>query len=250
MNEKRTPRRVSGPALVLMIPLLVLSAGFFASAADDAGALRGVPDIFDATAARRPAAGEWLEYLVAYPVDPLENRLHPRPLPPPPASSPAPAAETGGQPDPIGDHPDFIPVFEPPAVWRSVPLRLEVLGTEDDGTLRVRMTFAGTTQETALPLPARAEDDPYQYDHPQPEDGRTVHRLVGGEVEVTVRARRGDGYGFVRHYNRDLPFGIARFATPDVDLILIGYGTGEPPAFPLAGQPEPAPGTLYQTVLK
>ncbi len=53
--------------------------------------------------------------------------------------------------------------------------------------------------------------------------------------------------GFVRHVNRELPFGLARFATPYVDVILVDMGSGDEPPFPSArAAVSPPPGALWR----
>ncbi|MCC8189300.1 MAG: hypothetical protein LIP77_01515, partial [Planctomycetes bacterium] len=52
---------------------------------------------------------------------------------------------------------------------------------------------------------------------------------------------------YVRLASPALPYGIARFATEDVDVILVALGDGPPPAefpLPLAAPPQPPPGRL------
>lgn len=219
-----------------LVFLLVLAAP---AAAGDPG--ESVPDIFDPAAGRRPAVGEWLEYLVAYPADPLENRLGPHPLPPPAGKKPPPKTRVVG-PGLIIDE----PVFEPGGAWRALPLRLIVREREENG-YRVTMTFAGTARDLFLPATRPEKPAEFRYEPPQPEPGNARHRVGDNDFEVRVTERRGRRSGFIRYFHPDLPFGIARFATADLDLILVATGTGEPPPFPaaLAEAPNPAPGALY-----
>lgn len=225
--------------------LLFLSTILFAvsvplSAADSG---IGIADVFDPESGRRPVIGEWVEYLVCHPVDPLENSLVPNPIPPPPETDAGTA-----QPVVVDNSVIFPPAAEPAASWRALPLRLVFTGQEDDG-YRVVMTFAGETGERLLPFraPAAEENRTFRYKEPQPEPRAARHMVGDLEYEVSVTERRGESHGFIRYVHRDLPFGIARFATADVDIILVGMGDGTPPAFPLTpgAPPRPSPGALY-----
>lgn len=225
--------------LAFIFTLLICASGIHA----------GEPDIdfagvFDPAAARRPKPGEWFEYIVAFPVDPLENSLRPDAAPPPPSD---PAADQGVV---MADNETFFiqPAFEPPVSWRQLPLRLTVLGPSDDADgLKVRVTFEGETLEMVLPLLPPTGNTKFHYDEPQPDPKRTGQRIGEHFYEVDVVRHTGEGYGFVRYTNPELPFGIARFATETLDLILIGTGGGLEPDFPLRLRepPQPAPGQLY-----
>lgn len=225
---------------LLLFPTLLFAISLPLSAVDSG---IGVTDVFDPASGRRPIVGEWVEYLVCHPVDPLENSLSPNPIAPPPESD-ANAAE----PLVIDGNVIFPPIAEPPVSWRALPLRLVFVGREEDG-YRVAMTFAGETGEYLLPARPRAagSGQEFRYKTPQSDPGVARHLVGDLEYEVTVTERRGDTHGFVRYFHRDLPFGIARFATADVDIILVGMGESTPPAFPLAlpAPPRPSPGALY-----
>lgn len=221
----------------LLALILIFSLTACSRAGDAPG---GFDAVFDASA-RKPVLGEWLEYRVAIPVDPMENSLSPSPIPP---------SEPAGIPPPRvveldGEAYVFRPTFEAVPAWRVLPLRLEILHPLDDG-YRARMTFEGKTREVVLPGIASGSEMDFRYDAPQPPDGTAVLRLDGDTYEVTVCRRVGEA-GFVRHSHPDLPFGLARFATEHVDIVLVGMGTGTPPAFPLHLDAEPFPtlGELY-----
>ncbi|MDR1744750.1 MAG: hypothetical protein LBS30_03240 [Planctomycetota bacterium] len=220
-----------------------MAFGGDAAVADaEAGTGGNLSDFFNAAAVRPPLPGDWVEYRVAFPVDQLENSLRPNPAPPP-----------GGpeEPDPGGGSGAFTPMFELPAAWRVLPLRLEVREVTDDGC-NVILTFTGMSHPMFLAhRDEGAAGAEFHYDPPVEGDDRRIFVKVGGEeMEVEmVRRRSGDGEGFIRWVNAQLPFGIVRFATPDVDFMLAGYGRGQPPDFPLdaPGAIDPPLGKLWQS---
>lgn len=192
------------------------------------------PFPFDPAAGRTPNPGEWLEYVVAYPVDPLENSLAPNPLPG--------IAEDGGTAAPA---PLPRPSFEPGEAWRTVPVRLEVLSVAN-GVMRVRVRMSDRGGEIDIPLTSGVPAD-FHYEDPQPAPEQATQRVDGRAYEVTTLRRNGDGYGFARMNAPEFPFGLGRFATRDVDLILVGMGEGNPPAFPLPpDEISPPPGMFYR----
>ncbi len=121
--------------------------------------------------------GEWLEYRICYPVDPLENSLLPSPLPPPPEPPPE-AAKT---PPPADDakpaeeeYVYFRPMFEPPVAWREAPLRLEITQVDDNGC-RAELLFEGLRHEAFFPNGTVERGARFTYEDPQPDDEeRTV----------------------------------------------------------------------------
>lgn len=202
-----------------------------------------VPDVFDPSSARRPRPGEWLEYRIAFPVDPLENSLSAAPVPPL-AAKDQPLSD--GDEESL-DAPFAIipPVLESPEAWRVLPLRLELREITDEGVNAV-LTFAGESHEVFLPSSGEEPADFY-YDERQSVDARTSTIVNGSSIDVEVTRRVADDYGFVRYFSPDVPFGIVRFATENVDLVLVGTGYGRPPEFPLdAGDPNPPAGALYR----
>lgn len=243
----QTPRM---PPLFVFAALLTLLAAMAAG-----GEARpfppSVPDRFDAAestgetpaanafathAARRPDKGEWLEYRLAIPVDPLENSLGPNPLPFPGRDSPPPVA---------GESLAYFSAFDLPTLWRSIPLRLEILRV-DEASCRVRMTFAGHVSETTIPLFASTGAEAFRYPPPQPLERREVRRIGERDYEGELTIRRGRGYGFARLSHPDIPFGLLRFASENMDLILVGMGAGTPPPYPLPDADIiPPPGGLY-----
>ena len=209
--------------------------------------------------ARAPRAGEWIEYVVSFPLDPLEHSIR------------SGFAPNGG---------DQNPSFDPPQAWSSVPLRLEILKADGQG-YQAAMTYGGFRQEVILPLfPApdaaagrtapsdsgmevrgdipgeRARlDDVFappsqpadQTAFRKPEDDRERHWLGDTAIEVDV-ARNSEPYvGYTRLTSPEAPFGLARFANSRLDMILVGVGAGIPPEFPLADiHIDPPPGELHR----
>lgn len=199
-----------------------------------------VPDIFDPSRARRPVPGDWLEYRIAFPADPLENSLRTDPAPVVPAST---ASDT-----PVEDTGPFLtaaPEFEAPAIWRVLPLRVEILAVDDDGT-KALLAFAGLSREVLFPAGGR-ETAEFHYEAPQEPERRETVLVNGVAMEVDVVRRLAENYGFVRYFSSEVPFGIVRFATEDVDLVLVGLGQTSPPAFPLdVDIAHPPLGSLYK----
>ncbi|MDR3078254.1 MAG: hypothetical protein LBV15_05790 [Planctomycetota bacterium] len=243
--------------LTRALPLLLAAALGLSGEPGALDMVLTVPDPFVPGSGRLPKPGEWLEYRVAFQVDPLEDGLaraakskeaarekaddSSAPEPDSPEAAAAPQADY----DSLADR-RWQSAFDPPRIWRVLPLRLEALRAEKD-SLRVRMTFAGTTGEFNLPLLPQAGEVIFDYPYPQPQNDKIPHRLGDATLEADKVSRFGNGYGFVRLTHPDAPFGLLRFASPDVDFILVGFGSGIPPAFPLSSgdQADPPPGRLY-----
>lgn len=182
--------------------------------------------------ARRPRVGEWLTYVVAYRVDPLEHSLRPDSL-----RQNADSLDNESAP------------LDVPAIWRTTPLRIVIQHIEEK-SCRVLVTHRGVSRETTLPLDAAMPDYEYDDDNdnelpPPTAEGR--HRLRGQDIPVTITSRTGPTGGFVRYYSPDVPFGVVRFASEDVDVILVEYGIGQPSErLPLPSDIVPPPGALYK----
>lgn len=198
-------------------------------------------NFFDAARAPKPVPGEWIEYRVGFPVDPLENSLRPDPALLPGVSASPEVAEL------LDGYTLYKPSFEPAASWRVLPLRIEIRQVTQDGC-NVFLTFAGTSHQFFLPSNRGGAEGEVYYDKPNEGDDKRIFVKMGGEeYEVEMIRRMGDGYGFVRYFSPELPFGVFRFATGDVDLVMVGHGRGRPPQFPLAVDTpiEPPLGRLY-----
>lgn len=201
-------------------------------------------DVFDFSQAIKPRPGDWLEYHIAFPVDPLENSLSPNPAP-----TPGVAAAPAAPPPASGEADDSLPPAVQPAfdlapAWRTVPLRLEIREVDDSGC-NAELTFGGETVSLRLPASGDAAEGSFHYGDGAETERQT--RIGGATYTVREIRRTGSGYGFVRWFSREIPFGTVRFATEDADLRLVGFGRGVPPDFPLrpADEASPAPGILY-----
>ncbi len=228
---------------ILLVGLLIPAV--FAVEVDASG---GVADVFDPARARAPRPGEWLEFRLAFRADPLEHSLSPER---------GEIAPTARQPRRItgedGEYEFFVPHFEPERVWRVVPLRIEVREVEENGC-NVVMTFAGQTNTFFMAKKGGTDDagapEPetdWFYDEDLSADLTRTARIGDHSYEVEETRREAERHGFVRWFNEEIPFGIVRFATPDLDIALVGMGMGRAPAFPLEGTGEVQPplGLLY-----
>lgn len=223
----------------LALALVLLGGVVFAGEPNLGPAL---PDnMFDIAAARAPVPGEWIEYRVAFPVDPLESSLRTDP-------EVRVLDDDGGEVVDLGEgYEIYKPSFDPPETWKVVPLRVEVREVTDAGC-NVILTFAGTSHPLFLARDDGGADAEFRYGRPDAESGgRQSVRVGDGTVEVETVTRSGEGYGFARWFSREVPFGVIRFATPDVDLLMVGTGRGRPPDFPLTVEVEVQPplGRLY-----
>ncbi len=237
--------------VVLLLVLLAFAAGarggdVLPPPASAAGP--DLTDVFDFSQATRPRPGDWLEYLVAFPADPLENSLRSRPgassagVPEGAPGNAVPAVPGDGTVD-FDAVARIRPEFEPPAAWRGVPVRLEIREVFPDGC-NADVSFAGERVSVRLAAGNGAQAE-FHYDA----GGEAERSLRIGDREYTVRElrRAGSDYGFVRWFSAEVPFGLVRFATEHVDIQLVAMGWGAPPDFPvrLVGGIAPALGSLY-----
>ncbi len=230
--------------------LLLVGASAICSAAEQVANSALAAALPGAVAARPLRPGEWLEYLISYPADPLEYSLQNIESAPPPPAPAEPEGETAGGTDESAYTEEiyFEPSFEPPVVWHSVPLRLEVRAVEED-SVQVWMTLDSSSADVRIPLaPDPTGNADVFYDEPQPPVTTDQYRVGDKPFAVQVVRRHAPNLGFVRLSSPDLPFGLARFATNTVDIALVGMGEGDPPAFPLPHPDNltPAPGALYR----
>lgn len=234
------------PRSILLLCLIAAFAGV--AVCGDAAPAPAAPDFtdaFDFSAAVKPRPGDWLEYLVAFPADPLERELGAGP-----DDRPGAAAVVERDTSAPAGSIDFDalvrlqPVFEPPKGWTAVPVRLSIREVGDDGC-NAEITFAGDTRAVRLPADGGGARAEFQYDSGA-EAERTL-RVGGREYVVRELRRGGPGYGFVRWFSAEIPFGTVRFATELVDMQLVGFGRGTPPDFPVRPEEEiaPPPGALY-----
>ncbi|MCC8164575.1 MAG: hypothetical protein LIQ31_00135 [Planctomycetes bacterium] len=226
---------------VLCLAVVLCGLTWVAGSVHGADAVLG--GLFDPAGAVEPRPGDWFDYLVAYPVDPLENSLRPEPLSAPlsdrtPTLDDLPADE---------EYYFFVPNFEAETAWKSVPLRLELREIDADG-INAIVTFAGKSYPTRLLKPDPESERPdFPFDPPQPEPERLDVTVGAATVTVDAVHRVHDEYGFVRWTSPDVPFGLVRFAGENVDIILIDYGRGAAPDFPQTPRAAPSPplGALY-----
>lgn len=223
--------------------------------------------------ARLPKAGEWLEYVIAFPVDPLEKSIRDfiEPTAPSNNAPSAPEPLASGENTPLSQIYviDREPVFEAPADWHSMRLRLEITSVDQDGCHAI-MRYENRQDVVVIPFdvdptgekpiideteepPADEDDvrgdapvDPAQLDElfsgiideeERPEASvREFSSHWVGNRSISVEIERGGDMleAFVRLSSRDVPFGVVRFATTDVDFVLVDHGVGIAPDFPLS----------------
>lgn len=194
-----------------------------------------VADMLASSGGPVPVPGQWMEYRIAWPADPLEDQLSRPQLPP---------ADPEAEPAPI------VPVFEPPPVWQVMPLRLEITDRTAD-QLVARMRVDTRTYTVTLPLAGAPADEAFARDAKQ--EGQTEEGAfaLGDTLYASRTVRTGTHYGsIVRVLCPDVPFGLARVASADVDLVLTAFGmAADAPPFPInAPQPQPPFGGLYTRV--
>lgn len=196
--------------------------------------------------ARPVRVGEWVEYLVSFPTDPLEYSLQPQPSPT--MDDIADLDSDVSASVAATDEMFFIePSFEPEIIWCSLPLRLEIRAVEPNGCT-VRMSFGSMRSDVFLPLEQKP-GVPLHYDAPQPPTAASQYKVGDMAFSVETLRKSAPGLGFIRMGSPDLPFGLARFATDKVDIALIGMGdASDVPPFPLAIPDglDPKAGQLYR----
>lgn len=231
-------------ALPHLLALLLLATGARAGAVEAAQIpAAGVALLLHVTA-KPPAPGQWIEYRLAFPVDPLENSLRPDPLPQPHVG--AGGIPPGGAVEVDGEF--YIrPSFEPATAWQVLPLRLEIQTVDSLGFTAV-LLFEDGRQPLHFPIETGDARGEFHYDADREQNRAVTVRLDNGEYQALATVRRAGEYGYARIAGDDAPFGLFRFANENVDLVLVGMGTGTPPPFPLnPTEPvTPPPGLFYQ----
>ena len=140
---------------ILCSPILLILLGIFG--ATNAGEAPTVSLPVALSGSKPPRAGEWFEYIVAFPLDPLEHAIrqsiNSKPslqgkdgIPSDPPSSPDEAITKEPYVPPPPD-----PEFDPQLIWMTMPLRLEILQTSDTGC-QAMMTYAGLRHEVHIPF--------------------------------------------------------------------------------------------------
>ncbi len=241
VRKGRLPRNVMR-CMVFSLAMVVSATLWAPGPAAAADAI--LNSLFDPGSAVAPRPGDWFDYLVAYPVDPLENSLRSEPLSAPAGNR----TQTLDELSPDEEYFFFVPNFEPETAWKSVPLRLELREVEDDG-INAIVTFAGKSHPTRLVKPDPNGDRPeFPFDPPQPEPERLEVTVGAATLTVDAVHRVHDEYGFVRWTAPEVPFGLVRFAGENLDMILIDFGRGTAPDFPQTPRAAPSPplGALYK----
>ncbi|MDR0361795.1 MAG: hypothetical protein LBJ46_03785 [Planctomycetota bacterium] len=215
----------------------------------------------DASEIRKiPAPGDWIEYRIAFPVDPLEDAIRDTLGE---AADNATGGMTNGEPRDmraLGYDAGFSPNFRPKQRWTVMPLRLEIKAVREGG-LDVLASYPGFAHESFLPLDRSALPLPFV---PGGDDAlaghasanpdavvekdftRLLHAVGSRKYPVSLERCDDPGNGFVRLVSDDLPFGMARFASPHCDLALVAMGSFPAPEFPVSGVViEPPPGEFF-----
>lgn len=182
-----------------------------------------------AITARAPRVGEWMEYRIAFPVDPLENSLRADPAPQPQVGD---GRLTGEDVVEVDGEYYIRPTFEPGTAWRTLPLRLEIESVDALG-FEAFLTFESKRGKYHFPIEGGLPGGEFVYDPQKDMERHVAVSLNGTEYEATATIRHGENFGFARMAGEDAPFGLFRFATAHVDLVLVGMGADEPPPFPL-----------------
>ena len=260
-------------------PACLVLAAWIVLAQTAAGGDSPIPAFPAVPGAKAPRPGEWLEYVVSFPLDPLEQSIRASIIPGSDDNERTQTHET--RPTPRTATPN--PSFDPPIEWGSYPLRLEILSTTREGCNAI-MTFNDLRHEVFLPLaPPRDnasamaanqaairtpqvtgdapidnaslkdifEDAAQQSAFADPENepirAKGQHWLGDLAIEVESECVLAPNTGYTRLTSPEVPFGLARFASDFLDLALVAKGMGNPPDFPCPDtQIEPPPGTLHQ----
>ena len=175
--------------------------------------------------------GDWLEWRLTVPGDPLEARL-------------ASEAETKEKDAAVpASTSSAAPAAELPGRWKTIPFRWKV--TETGLSLQRRMgdaeqrsmgdfSFSISRNGISVAPPVGEKTDVAI--------GSAVLTVNGAPLEVrTERWSTAPGVEWERWTSETVPGGLVRMAGPNADLVLVGWGNGEEPAFPLDA---PTPPTL------
>ncbi len=181
---------------------------------------------------RAPATG----WNTASPIPSIRWKTASTPIPPP-CRIPTPG-------DTVPELLALQPIFDPPTAWRTLPLRLHIREVDENGC-NAEMLFGG--KSVSLRLSSAREEAHGSFHYNAGTETERRMRINGTDHAVREIRRSGADYGFVRWFSEEIPFGTVRFATADVDLLLVGFGRGVAPDFPLrpADEADPAAGNLY-----
>ena len=192
-----------------------------------------------------PQVGDWLEYIVSYPAVSLEQRLF---------AEAKKNTGSGEKPEKTGENTkknEFSSNNKVKDGWQSYPLRLEfkqvnpgsyeLILTTRSGANAVSVVKQANFIEKIIKNSASDQENIKELaDLPpagQDERDKPVeyfdYALSGNIITVTVKRSEDHGEKLLRWLHPDLPFALARFSSSRVDLLLVGYGSGAAPDFPL-----------------
>jgi len=214
--------------------LLLACLGWALSAAAGDGGLPGA--IGAARRGPEPAAGQWAEYRLALPLDPLEARLAREAAQ---AAGNAGAASAPAAPPP--GPPDIHPPDRLPEPWGVTALRLRVVEPRD-GAWEVELRTEAGSYRSLWAWPPAAEDGAAMPGGAPPSFPRTV-AVDGAPLAVTAiplglpLAEGEDGpdpsLAGECWTSPEVPFGLVRYRTPEMDLVLVGFGRHDATRFPM-----------------
>lgn len=210
-----------------------------------------------APASAPPKAGEWYEYVVAYPLDPMETAIREiidrsKPIITGTSGSAVAMTKSTAEGVLVDTQPanETEPVFDPEPVWFAMPLRLEILRVDPNGC-QVMLTYAGRRDEVFLPLArngsssenesdAAAAGPTVVGDNPKEEeelvkdlDYMFSRESFVGEIEQTGQLERHSGRHWVGDHgievmleqNPDPDLGFTRLVSPEAPFGLARFAT-------------------------
>lgn len=176
-----------------------------------------------------PQPGDWVEYRVAIPADPLEAELinSPERYISESREATLPFANTSSPPTP-----------DLPRRWRQSVFRIEV-AVSSPGKCEGVMTTGKNTYKVDIPLGWLSPRTTESGDSQSPEEvkietSEVEHMVDGAKITVKTETYNHPITGFTRWTNASVPFGLVRLSTAYLDIVLVGSGNGAQPPFPIA----------------